>query len=715
MVQIERDGELRNWELELRRRDGGVITVLENSRAVRDPSGAVSYYEGTLTDITRRVQAQAALTEERDFTSAIIDTAGNLIVVLDPYGRIVRFNRVCEQTSGYSFEEVSGREFWDVLIIPEEVQPLKDLFGRLRGGSDPIKHENHWQTRAGELRLIDWSNVALRDKQGATAHIISTGVDITDRRRAEQALRSSEQRYRDLFENANDIVYTHDLRGNFTSINAAGERVLGYSRDEALRMNLSQIIAPEGLEAVRQKIAGNLGGEAPTIFEFDIIAKGGERVSLEAGARLQLEDGRPIGIHGVARDITDRKQAEDKLESYADELARKNEELAGALAAAREATELKGRFLATMSHEIRTPLNGILGMSDLLMSTPLDSEQREYSEAVRHSAEALLTVINDILDVSKIEAGKLKLEMVPFDPMTVADEVISLLTPRATAKGLRMAAEAHGRLPRIVVGDPGRLRQILLNLIGNAVKFTEEGEVVVTADLAGDAADTATLRFSVRDTGIGISPENNARLFQSFVQGDSSTTRKYGGTGLGLAISKQLVEMMGGTIDVESELGRGATFTFLIPFGKYSPDAAPEPGAGAGNGPGSLAGCRTLVVDDSGGLGSTELEYLDLLGCRGELCRRAQALGKLRGAAAAGDPFRIVLMDMGPPIPEVFALTRAMASDPAIAAAVRICCTESPVRGESRLKEFGFAGVMQKPVTPAVLQETLVEALEAAN
>jgi signal transduction histidine kinase len=262
-------------------------------------------------------------------------------------------------------------------------------------------------------------------------------------------------------------------------------------------MNMSQIVAPEQLEAVRRKIAGKLGGEGPATFEFDIIAKSGSRVSLEAGTRLQLEDGKPIGIHGVARDITDRKHAEDKLESYADELARKNEELAGALAAAREATELKGRFLATMSHEIRTPLNGILGMSDLLMSTPLDSEQREYSEAVRHSAEALLTVINDILDFSKIEAGKLKLEMVPFDPMTVADEVISLLTPRAAAKGLRMAAEAQGRLPRIVVGDPGRLRQILLNLIGNAVKFTAEGEVVVTADLAADTAGTATVRFSV--------------------------------------------------------------------------------------------------------------------------------------------------------------------------------------------------------------------------
>jgi PAS domain S-box-containing protein len=525
MERLGRDGEIRNLELELRTRDGRIVTVLENSRAVRDPGGAIRYYEGTLTDITGRVEAQAALTAERDFTAAVIDAAGNPIVVLDPYGGIIRFNQVCEQLSGYSFEEVVGRAFWDVLIIPEEVQPLQELFERLRQGPDPIKHENHWKTRTGELRLIEWSNVPLRDKRGATEYIISTGIDISDRRRAEEALRASELRYRDLFENANDIVYTHDLRGNFTSMNAAGERVTGYSRAEIMKMNIAQMVAPEALSEMREKIESGLGGQGPIMLEFDIIARDGARVSLEVGARLQLEQGTPIGIHGLARDVTDRKLAEEKLESYARELSRKNEELAGALVTAKEVTELKSRFLATMSHEIRTPLNGILGMTELLMSTTLDSEQREYSEAVRHSADALLTVINDILDVSKIEAGKLKLELLPFDPRSVAQEAVTLLTPRASEKGLRLACQLQPDVPRIVLGDPGRLRQILLNLIGNAVKFTAAGEVIVTADLAIDAPESSTVRFSVRDTGIGISKEVCSRLFQSFVQVDSSTTR----------------------------------------------------------------------------------------------------------------------------------------------------------------------------------------------
>jgi two-component system, sensor histidine kinase and response regulator len=702
IAQLESSGELRGFELKLRTRDGRQITVLENSRAVRNASGAVAFYEGTLTDITFRVEAQEALTEERDFTSAVIDAAGSLVVVLDPYGRIIRFNRACEQISGYSFQEVHGREFWDVFIIPEEIPPLKEMFARLRAGSEFISHENHWESRGGELRLIDWSNVVLRDKKGAAAYIIGTGLDITERRRAEQALRASEQRYRDLFENANDIVYTHDLRGNFTSINSAAERITGYNRSEALRMNLEQIVAPEHLGVVRRAVEGKLDGGGATTCEFDILSKTGQRVSLEVSTRLQLENGRPIGVHGVARDVTDRKLAEEKLESYARELARKNEELAGALASAKEATELKSRFLATMSHEIRTPMNGVLGMTELLISTRLDSEQIEYAQAVRHSAEALLTVINDILDISKIEAGKLYLEHTLFDPRAVMEEVIDLLRPRAAGKGLRLECRTQADLPRIVVGDSGRLRQILLNLIGNAVKFTDEGEVAVSARIVGSTAGAATVQFSVRDTGIGISPEIRSRLFESFVQGDSSTTRKYGGTGLGLAISKQLVEMMKGTITVESEPGRGSTFTFQVEFDRHRPGAAAvrEP----------LAGCKAMVVDERSG--AVTREYLDLLGCRAEVSRPSEVVSKLRAAGAAGDPFRIVLFDMNSPEPEFSALNQLIASDPAIAGIVRIGCTDGPVHGDRRLRAFGFAGILQKPIAPVLLHDTLVAALE---
>jgi two-component system sensor histidine kinase/response regulator len=579
MSRLEREGELRSCELELRAKDGHRISVLENARVVRDSNGVVAHHEGSLTDITSRVEAQEALTAERDFTSAVIDAAGSLISVLDPHGRVIRFNRSCEQTSGYSFAEVEGRPFWDVFIIPEEVPLLQAIFARLRAGASSIQHENHWETRDGGLRLIEWNNVAQRDKNGATAYIISTGIDITERRVAEK-----------------------------------------------------------------------------------------------------------------------------QLESYALELAAKNEELAAALVAAKEATELKSRFLATMSHEIRTPLNGILGMTELLLSTRLDSEQREYGQAVRHSAEALLTVINDILDISKIEAGKLKLERVLFDPRTVIAEVIELLAPRANDKGLQLYCEAELDLPHILVGDPGRLRQILFNLIGNAVKFTDEGEVTVNAWLLESSLQTVVMRFLVRDTGIGISPENCARLFESFVQGDSSTTRKYGGTGLGLAISKQLVEMMNGHIGVASELGRGSSFTFEVAIEKYRPESA----AGGLN----LAGSRALVLEGDTETAARLRDYLGELGCRAELSGASTALSRIREAASAGDPFRIILSDINLPEPDFSALHQAIANEPATAGSVRIGCTDASIRGERRLRAFGFAGILQKPVEPALLYDTVIAALE---
>jgi signal transduction histidine kinase len=234
-----------------------------------------------------------------------------------------------------------------------------------------------------------------------------------------------------------------------------------------------------------------------------------------------------------SRDITDRKLAQDKLRQYAQELQAKNEDLGVALAAAKEATELKSRFLANMSHEIRTPMNGVGGMAELLLGTALDSEQQEYAEAIKGSAETLLTVINDILDISKIEAGKLHIECIPFDLKAAIEEILGLLKIRAQAKGLKLSSKIAPGLPPSLLGDPVRLRQVLTNLLGNAVKFTERGEVSVRTELEVETSETVTVRFTIRDTGIGIAPEQRSQLFQAFIQADSSATRRYGGTGPG--------------------------------------------------------------------------------------------------------------------------------------------------------------------------------------
>ncbi|MBI3471439.1 MAG: PAS domain S-box protein [Candidatus Solibacter usitatus] len=705
METMERTGEIRNLPLRLRRKDGRHITVLENARAVCDSQGQTLYYEGMLTDVSELVEAKEELTRERDFTSAIVDTAGCLILVLDPDGRVVRFNRAFEEVSGYSPAEVAGKTFWDIFVPPEELASLEELFAELRGGAGPRKHENHWVTRSGERRFISWSNAALKDRNGAVSFIISTGIDMTDRRRAEEALRSSEQRYRELFENANDLIYSHDLQGNITSVNAAGERVLGYTREEAMRLNISQIVVPEDLAVARQMIVAKLGSDQPTAYQLRAVDKHGNRLHLDLSTRLQYEDGKPVGVHGIGRDITERKQAEETLQQYARELGGKNEELASALAAAKEATELKSRFLATMSHEIRTPMNGVIGMTELLLATQLDSEQHDCALAVKESAEALLTIINDVLDISKIEAGKLTLERAPFEIVRLVEAVVELLGPRANSKGLELMCLVDPAAPRVLLGDACRLRQILLNLVGNAVKFTEKGKVELRVNVTGSTAGAVSLELAVHDTGIGMAPEVQKRLFESFVQGDSSTTRKYGGTGLGLSISRELAHLMGGEIRVESTPGAGSTFTFAATFERESPEQAALEKL-------PVQGLRVLVADRNEAGRGILCEYLDAWGCRAEVVvdpRRAVRV--LRQGAREGDPFRVVLLDCGAPDFEALEVSQAIQNDLALQSTIRIVWSTTPMRGDPRLASCGIGGYLQKPVRPSLLFDALVQAL----
>ncbi|HSY54140.1 MAG TPA: response regulator [Opitutaceae bacterium] len=518
----------------------------------------------------------------------------------------------------------------------------------------------------------------------------------TAQQRIESVLRQSEERFHLVAEAANDAIVIADYRGKIISCNRAAEQMFGYAMVEVIEQPFALLMPlrdrEKHQEGVKQLNASGVPQMAGRTVELHGLRKDGTEFPLELSlASWKTAEGPFFG--GIMRDITLRKKVEDELRA--------------ASAAAQESVRLKSQFLANMSHEIRTPMNGVVGMINLLIDTKLTLEQSNLANTVRTSADSLLHIINDILDFSKIEAGLLAFEALPFDLREPVESCLGILAEKAHGKGLELAYLIDENVPTQLIGDAARLHQILINLVGNAVKFTAHGEVVLSVARESEGNRRVRLRFSVRDTGIGVDAKAKGNLFQAFKQADSSTTRKFGGTGLGLAISRQLVQLMGGEIQVDSELGHGSTFWFTAEF----PLQEPTPKVVAARA--SLAGLRALVVDDN----ETNREILrrQLASWRIEatsVASGAEALPALRKAAASGVPFHLGILDMMMPEMSGLELAAALRAEPGLDGLKLIMLTSMGhklLRAE--LDQARIGACLIKPARQSQLYETLVSVM----
>ena len=521
-------------------------------------------------------------------------------------------------------------------------------------------------------------------------------TEVAERTRTEQSLRESQERFSSAFGDAPIGMALAGTDGRWLQVNRALCEIVGYSERELLATNFQAITHPDDLEADLGLMQKTLAGEIRTYqMEKRYCHKQGHIVWILLHVSL-VRDPQETPLYFIAQiqDITERKRTQEELEEA--------KELADV------ANRAKSEFLASMSHEIRTPMNAIIGMADLLAETPLSEEQGKYVQIFRRAGDSLLSLINDILDLSKVEASQLELEQTGFDLNDVVEKVTEMLAVRAHEKCLELVCHISPEVPTWLIGDPARLRQVLIHLLGNAIKFTEAGEVVLR--VAGDAASPATgaLRFSITDTGVGIPPDKLETIFERFTQVDSSTTRKYGGTGLGLTISKRLVELMGGRIRVESKLGFGTTFSFTLCLGVQPPTQRSPKFT-----PVQLRGLRTLVVDDNE---TNRLILRELLSAWKAVVTEAATgqagLTELQRAEAAGAPYELVLLDCRMPEMDGFQVAETIRDHPSLTGVTMMMLTSDNRKDHiQRAHALGMAGYVVKPIRRTDLLEAVATAV----
>ncbi len=618
IVEIpDRDGQTRYW-----------LTL----RFPFTSGDGAQMYGWTAVDTTDRIRTERELRRQQDLFRNVVQSASEIIYRTDPEGRITLCNLSAQLVTGYSEAELLGLASLD-LVREDHRNRVRRRTALIRNAriAPEVEFELPVLTRWGTDR---WWRQSVQPivEHGELTGYQCIARDVTELRLAEEERRRTEARYRALFEDAPVAIHEVDADGIVRRVNAADCALLGQTHEQLVGQPVWNLMRERELS--HTSVLNKLSGRQPLqVFVREVMRPDGSVVTVEVHENFILDQqGRIAGLRSCLLDVTEREQALKRLEQYAAELR-------AARDAAEAAARAKSEFLATMSHEIRTPMNGVIGMTGLLADTQLTEPQREILAIIRSSGEALLSVINDILDYSKIEAGKLELESASFDLKTLLEDAIDIVAASATRKGLELHLLIDPLLPPAVRGDANRLRQILLNLLGNAVKFTDRGEVMCTAVVDSLGPDHAELLFAVKDTGIGIASDQLPRLFDSFTQADSSTTRRYGGTGLGLAICRKLTQMMGGTLGAESTPGEGSTFWIKVRLPLGDPEVAAVV-------PVALSGVRVLVVDDHP---TNRIILQHQLRKAGALPATVESGEQALASLRAGHSFDIAVIDMQMP------------------------------------------------------------------
>jgi PAS domain S-box-containing protein len=649
--------------------------------------------------------SEANLGANEDF-ERFFNLIPDLACIVSTDGYFKKVNPAWETTLGYTCDEVLNTPMLD-FIHPDDLERTVNEIAKQSRQYRTKHFVNRYRCKDGSYRIFDWRTTFNRDDSTR----FGIAKDITDQRQWEESLRESEERFRIMADSCPTIIWVTDAMGITRLTNRVCREFFGTTFEQVDDAQSRLLIHPDDHSMYVEQFLLAVRQRAPFRAEARVRRSDGEWRWIDSRAEPRLSlNGEFLGHVGISPDITDRKQSEEALQR--------------AKETAEGANRAKSEFLANMSHEIRTPMNGIIGLTELALDTDLTAEQRRYLEDVKQSADSLLRILNDILDFSKIEAGKLEFEVIEFDLRQTIESILKVLGVRAAAKNLKLAYHLDPRVPSRVLGDPGRLRQVLINLTGNAIKFTERGEVVIRVAVTSNTAGDFELHFSVKDTGIGIPLNKQLHVFKAFSQADSSLTRTFGGTGLGLSISSQLIEMMGGRIWVESEEGIGSTFHFTVRMGiaparpqhAWQPAATTEVSPGRAAQPGRTR-LRLLVVEDNP---VNALVTRRLFEKQNHTVRSA-ANGREALDMIEAEEFDCVLMDLQMPVLDGFEATAAIRGKERISGGhlpIIALTADAITRDLDRCLAAGMDGYLTKPFNPRevfALVERVLHELKACQ